>query len=408
MPVIVPAEDLPVVEALKEKTAQPPRARAASGGAEEDESVGKAAPGRARRASEGTYVVPARRSLRWCLDDCEDASECTTEREKEPAEGPLIVAEIGRQGRAGQEAEGVDPVGWDAEGSIEEEVQRAVASVEEACQPATAMVLSGAGSQHSVGLIVYQARAESQNSKSEAAIVENGGGSEMRSGRLDEHAFPESISSVEVAERNSVSEVEGSVTTSSSDDVLTGDKSPVSALSVPREMSRLDGRTYEVAEDRTAGTVHVGGEQCLEMREGASDLSEAALPLAGLEDFSVTQNALCMMDDGEKACLAEHEAGLLPTITAGLSSAVPENQMDALRQGAFSLIATEFTGKYGDDRDSVSSMSSSDGGDTDWETVKSRAKVRILRAIQVLLAVLALQVLPPLLLYIDPPDFSRN
>ncbi|KAF4748702.1 hypothetical protein FOZ63_024695 [Perkinsus olseni] len=235
----------------------------------------------------------------------------------------------------------------------------------------------------------------------------------MRSGRLDEHAFPESISSVEVVERNSVSEVEGNVTTSSSDDVLTGDKSPVSALSVSRDRSDpptspLDGRTYEVADDRAAGTVQVGGEQCLEMREGASDLSEAALPLAGVEDFSVTQNALCMMDVGEKPCLAEHEADLLPTFTASLSSAVTENQMDELRQGAFNLIATEFTGNYDDDSESVSSMSSSDGGDIDWETVKFRAKVRILRAIQVLLAVLALQVLPPLLLYIDPPDLSRN
>ncbi|KAF4689083.1 hypothetical protein FOZ60_002116 [Perkinsus olseni] len=276
MPVIVPAEDLPVVEALKEKTAQPPRARAASGGAEEDESVGQAAPGRARRASEGTYVVPARRSLRWCLDDCADSSECVTEREKEPPEGTLIEAEIRRQGRAVQEAEGEEPVGWDAEGSIEEEVRRAVASVEEACQPSSAMVPSGADEQHSVGC---------QNSNGEATIVETSS-FEMPSGRLDEHAHAESAPPVGVVERSFDPKGEENVTCSRSDDVAMGDSSPVLTLSSPQ--GRSDPPTsLLVGDDRPCDATDDSDERIVrdDLKQRPSEMDgDLSVPSGDLEE----------------------------------------------------------------------------------------------------------------------------
>ncbi|KAF4675547.1 hypothetical protein FOL46_001074 [Perkinsus olseni] len=406
MPVIVPAEDLPVVEALKEKvllrsssvagdqllvppllsqTTQPTRPRAASVAAKRHPSVGMAVLGRARRASEGTYEVPAGRSLRWCLDDCEDSSEGITEREKEPPEGPLI------------EAEGVDPVGWDAEGSVEEEVRRAVASVEEACQPSSAMVPSGADEQHSVGC---------QNSNGEATIVETSS-FEMPSGRLDEHAHAESGPPVGVVERSFDSKGEGNVTSSRSDDVAMEDSSPVSTLSLPQgrpgpPTSLLVGgeRPCDATDDSDWGIVRddlkqrpseIGGD----LSVPSGDLEEV------LQDFSATQYAPCPRDDAVKPCSPESAVSLLRSSPEAEST----NEVEPLPQAAVITVVTTSWDKSDDDRDSVIS---SDGGDIDWEAVKSRAKVRILRAIQVLLAVLALQVFPPLLLYIDPPDLSRN
>ncbi|EER05069.1 hypothetical protein Pmar_PMAR026503 [Perkinsus marinus ATCC 50983] len=103
VPVVEPAENLPVVEALK--TVHPQRVRAISVGAGGNSPVEKTAFGRARRASEGTYDVGAgQRSLRWCLHD--DYAE---EEEKQ-------YGDVGER----------EPIE-----SIETAVRRAVASVEE-------------------------------------------------------------------------------------------------------------------------------------------------------------------------------------------------------------------------------------------------------------------------------------
>ncbi|KAF4731165.1 Dehydrogenase, partial [Perkinsus olseni] len=311
------------------------------------------------------------RSLRWCLDDCADSSECVTEREKEPPEGTLIEAEIRRQGRAVQEAEGEEPVGWDAEGSIEEEVRRAVASVEEACQPSSAMVPSGADEQHSVGC---------QNSNGEATIVETSS-FEMPSGRLDEHAHAESAPPVGVVERSFDSKGEENVTSSRSDDVAMGDSSPVSTLSSPQGRSdpptsllASGDRPCDATDDSDEGIVRddlkqrpsgMGGD----LSVPSGDLEEV------LQDSSPAQYAPCPMDDAAKPCSPESAVSLLRSSPEAESP----NEEEPLPQAAVITVVTASWDKSDDDGDSVIS---SDGGDIDWETVKSRAKVRILRAIQ--------------------------
>lgn len=171
-----------------------------------------------------------------------------------------------------------------------------------------------------------------------------------------------------------------------SPDPVAEEGSSISDTSAPR-------RTTDTPTDRTEpdGSPHVEG-------SGHERESENGV-LVPMKSDSVIESSCCVEEDTTPAaCSAEHEDALQSRSDESLLvSGSTDRPMRS---------ATSDTSVGDDDDDSVDWESLSEGDEAD--VAKSRAKVRILRAIQVLVVVLALQVIPPLLLYIDPPDLSHQ
>ncbi|KAF4656953.1 hypothetical protein FOL47_008659 [Perkinsus chesapeaki] len=414
LPVMEPAEDLPVVEALRDKATPIPRSRAVSLGSTDTSTLNVHAHfRRGRRASEGAYSVSAQKSLRWCLLNCDDQEP--TGFEESPSKTFAEASGTPDETRIPDKQASRDPEGshcaerWCAD-SLEEEIKMVVALVEES--PSSASI-SDATLHKDCSVQSDKRLATEGGSLTCGSSTDSPTSSPPSSGEAPTRLLATSPETSVIVRRTpmleapseAVREVAPTVEDDVSCDIAEDEASkpelsPANALPITHHDTKPFQSIFAAHQPSGDYCGHAPQQACV--RTASVDA-----PMQKLST-SVKSSRL----SGSSVSASSRPLSPLQTETYSslldCAAVEPETTSDSAGPSC-DLSIRRHTQKAGteavvDQKDSMSAVSSDHSDDSEWESVKSRTRLRLLRAIQMILGVLALQVLANLLLYIDPPD----